>query len=110
LPSYLETWKSLIGAVATVEGANDKYQLRSDELALIEQPLQFLWGENDPFGDLEVARQAIRLIPNAQLHEMQTGHVPFLDQPEACGAINREFLREPRQSRISEKTAVPVGR
>ena len=111
LPTYLDTWKSLIAAAASIRGANPKYQLRADELECIEQPLQFIWGENDVFGDLDVARQATRTIPNAELHEMQTGHLPFLDQPEACGALIREFLDEPQQNAMKEKTAVavPVG-
>jgi 2-hydroxy-6-oxonona-2,4-dienedioate hydrolase len=98
LPTYLDTWKSLIAAVATITGANPRYQLRAEELERIEQPLQFIWGENDVFGDLAVARHAARIIPNVQLHEMQTGHLPFLDEPEACGAMIREFLGEPQQA------------
>ena len=108
LPTYLETWKSLIGAVATIGGANPKYQLRAEELKLIEQPVQFIWGENDVFGDLSVARQATSIIPNAQLHEMTTGHLPFLDQPQACGAVVREFLGAPEQAVVEERTAVAV--
>ncbi|MFQ5410449.1 MAG: alpha/beta fold hydrolase, partial [Anaerolineales bacterium] len=78
LPTYLDTWKTLVSAVATLTGANPKYQLRADHLQRVQQPVQFVWGENDPFGDLDVARQAARIIPNAGLHEMQTGHLPFL--------------------------------
>jgi len=106
LPTYLETWKSLIGAVANVGGANPKYQLRADELEHIEQPVQFLWGENDVFGDLNVAHQATRTIPNAQLYEMNTGHLPFMDQPEACGPVIREFLAALEQAVVEERTPV----
>jgi pimeloyl-ACP methyl ester carboxylesterase len=106
LPTYLDTWKSLVAVVATVRGANPRYQLRADELERIEQPLQFIWGEKDVFGDLDVAHQAARIIPNAQLHKMQTGHLPFLDQPQACGSLIREFLGEPQQAVMHEKTAV----
>lgn len=108
LPTYLETWKSLVGAVATIGGANPRYQLRAEELEQIEQPLQFIWGENDVFGNLDVARQATNIIPNAQLHEMQTGHLPFMDQPEATSAVIREFLGAPEQAVVKEGTAVIV--
>ncbi len=108
LPTYLDTWKSLIAAVASIRGANPKYQLRADELERIDQPLQFIWGENDVFGDLDVARQATHTIPNAQLHEMQTGHLPFMDQPEATGSVIREFLGEPQPAEMKEHTAVAV--
>ena len=95
LPTYLETWKTLIAAVATIRGANPRYRLRAEELEAIEQPVQFIWGDNDVFGDLGVAREATRLIPDARLHEMQAGHVPMLDKPQATAAVIREFLGSP---------------
>ncbi len=58
----------------------------------VQPPVQFVWGDKDPFGSLDVARQAARLVPNAELHEMRTGHLPFLDKPEECGRVVREFL------------------
>ena len=109
LPTYLDTWKSLIAAVATIRGAKPRYQLRADELERIDQPLQFIWGENDVFGNLDVARQATRIIPNAQLHEMQTGHLPFLDQPEACFTVIREFLGEPVQTIEAKRSSVLIS-
>jgi 2-hydroxy-6-oxonona-2,4-dienedioate hydrolase len=98
LPTYLDTWKTLVSAVATVSGGNPKYQLGVDELQRVQQPVQFVWGENDPFGNLDVARQVVNIMPNARLHEMRTGHLPFLDQPQACGGVIREFLSEEAQS------------
>lgn len=92
LPTYLDTWKTLVSAVATVTGGVPRYQVQADELQRVRQPVLFVWGENDPFGGLDVARQATRLMPDARLHELQTGHLPFLDQPEACGRAIREFL------------------
>jgi len=41
-----------------------------------------------------VAREATRIIPDARLHEMRTGHLPFLDQPLECGRVIRQFLSE----------------
>ncbi len=107
LPTYLETWKSLVGAVATISGANPRYQLRAEELQQVKQPVQFIWGDNDVFGNLDVARQATSIMPNAQLHEMPTGHLPFLDRPEETGAVIREFLGTPEQRTLAgERAAV----
>jgi 2-hydroxy-6-oxonona-2,4-dienedioate hydrolase len=93
LPTYLDTWKTLVAAVATLTGGNAEYQLLAEQLQGIQQPVQFLWGENDPFGDLNIARRAAHSIPHATLHEMRTGHLPFMDQPQACGPVINEFLR-----------------
>jgi pimeloyl-ACP methyl ester carboxylesterase len=63
-----------------------------DQLKRVRQPTQFIWGDNDPFGGLGVARQAVGLMPDAKLHEMKAGHLPFLDNPAECGRVIREFL------------------
>jgi 2-hydroxy-6-oxonona-2,4-dienedioate hydrolase len=108
LPTYLDTWKTLVGAVATISGANPRYQLRAEEIAGIDQPIQFIWGDNDVFGDLNVAHQVARIIPNAQLHEVQSGHLPFMDQPETVGAMIREFLGQHEPMMADEQMAVTV--
>ena len=94
LPTYLDTWVTLITAIATLTGAKPKYQLSADQLQVVQQPVLFVWGENDPFGGLDVAHRAARTIPNARLYEMPTGHLPFLDKPQECGRVIREFLSD----------------
>jgi pimeloyl-ACP methyl ester carboxylesterase len=92
--------------VATIGGANPQYKLDAEDLELITQPLQFIWGANDVFGNLDVARQATNIIPNALLHEMQTGHLPFLDQPEETGTVIREFLGAPQNQHQNNNSPV----
>ena len=94
LPTYLETWKTLVSGVATLTGARRKYQLRADQLQHVQQPVQFLWGPNDPFGGIDVAREVTRIMPKAKLHEMHTGHLPFLDKPKESGRVISEFLSD----------------
>lgn len=97
LPTYLDTWITLISAIATVTGANPKYQLRADQLKRVQQPVLFVWGDNDVFGNRDVARQAARIVPIAKLHEMHAGHLPHLDKPEESGRVVREFLSKETQ-------------
>ena len=92
LPTYLDTWITIISALTTLAGANPKYQLRADQLQRVQQPVLFVWADNDPFGNLDVARQAARTVPSAQLYEMRAGHLLFLDKPQECGRVIREFL------------------
>ena len=92
LPTYLETWTTLISAVTTVAGAKPHYRMRADELQRVQQPVQFVWGDNDPFGNLDVARRVKLLMPDAELYEMRAGHLPFLDKPEECGRVIQDFL------------------
>ncbi len=92
LSTYRETWKTLVTAVASLRGSNPRYSLTADALRQIACPVQFVWGENDPFGSLDVAREMVRLMSNASLHEMSCGHLPFLDKPEETGQVVQAFL------------------
>jgi len=94
LPTYLDTWKTLIASITTISGGRAKYQLKAGQLQRIVQEVLFLWGDTDPFGDLEVAHQATDLIPRAKLYKMRTGHLPFLDEPADTGRLIRQFLGE----------------
>ena len=94
LPTYLDTWKTLIAAVATLTGASPRYRLGSDQLARVQQPVQFVWGPRDPFGGIGVAQEALQNISDARLHEIRSGHLPFLDQPQETGRVIREFLSQ----------------
>jgi pimeloyl-ACP methyl ester carboxylesterase len=106
LPTYLDTWKTLIPAVTTITGPRARYQLKAEQLQKIQQPVQFLWGEDDVFGDLQVARQVTNIMPGARLHEMKCGHLPFIDEPEETGRVIREFLSEGRTVKAANPQAV----
>jgi 2-hydroxy-6-oxonona-2,4-dienedioate hydrolase len=92
LPTFRDTWITLVSATATLTGAKRAYQLGSEQLQRLQQPVCFLWGDHDPFGSLDVAHQAVGIVPTATLHELHAGHLPFLDNPTACGQHIRTFL------------------
>jgi len=82
----------LVAAVARLHGARPEYEFTAEQLRHKRTPVQFLWGERDPFAGLDVARRAVELMPNARLHEMNAGHLPFLDDPTECSKIVKEFF------------------
>jgi pimeloyl-ACP methyl ester carboxylesterase len=94
LPTYKASWTSLVGAVATLAGARPRYALGADALRQVDCPVQLVWGANDPFGGLSVARKMTALLPNARLHEMDVGHLPFVDRPVETGRVIGGFLAE----------------
>lgn len=110
LSTHRETWKSLVTAVASIRGANPRYSLQADALRQVNCPVQFVWGERDPFGGLEVAREMIRLMPNAVLYEMKCGHLPFADKPEETGQVVQAFLtNHSRGEKIMRRTEPQFG-
>jgi len=76
LPTYLDTWITLVSAVATLTGGNRRYQLRAEQLQRVQQPVLFVWGENDPFGTLRIARRAHH--PECQTSRDAYGAFAFL--------------------------------
>jgi pimeloyl-ACP methyl ester carboxylesterase len=92
LPTYRDSWKTLVSAVLTPLGPRPKYVLDEALLRQVDLPVQFIWGDNDPFGSLDVARQAAEMLPEAQLHQLRAGHLPHIDQPEAVAPLVQQFL------------------
>jgi len=62
-------------------------------LADVSAPTHFTWGEHDPFGGPETARQLVDLLPNASLEIVPAaGHAPWLDELDRCAASVRLHL------------------
>ena len=92
LPTYDQAWKSLMQTVVPMGRPNARYALKEDTLRRVQQPVQFVWGDNDPFGDLDVAQRVCDILPNAGLHTVASGHLPWLDMPGEVAAVFTEFI------------------
>lgn len=92
LPTYERAWLSLMESVLTVSGPAPRYACDADQLRQLQQPVLYVWGDNDPFGSVEVAREAVSITPNAELREVPGGHLPWWDHPAACAHLVRAFL------------------
>jgi pimeloyl-ACP methyl ester carboxylesterase len=92
LPAFRDAWRSLLQSVATLGGGKPHVQLREAELRKVRQPVLFIWGDNDPFGGLDVARQAVAVMPDARLEEVRAGHLPFYDEPAESARLMKDFL------------------
>lgn len=95
LPGYQQSWHSMLQTTLSLTGASDRYRLTAGELRQIGHPVLFIWGNNDPFGGIEVGRRAAELLKNARLEVIDAGHIPYLDQPEACAELAAGFLAQP---------------
>ena len=60
----------------------------------IRVPTLLVWGRHDPVLPLRDAEAARRALPHARFVEMDTGHVPFAEDPEGFLAAALPFLRE----------------
>ena len=72
---------------------DDRALLPASLLAGIRTPIYLLWGDGDPFGSADLAREFVRYLPNAELEVMPgAGHAPWIDDPDHAAAITRAFL------------------
>jgi pimeloyl-ACP methyl ester carboxylesterase len=70
--------------------------LSDAELGRIACPVLMIWGDEDPYGDPEIGRRAVAVIPDARLEVIPGRHAPFLDDPARCGALIDDLLRPGR--------------
>jgi 2-hydroxy-6-oxonona-2,4-dienedioate hydrolase len=94
LPAFRDSWRSLQERVLTLIGPKSDLRLNEDQLRKVQQPVLFIWGNNDPFGGPDIGKRATGMMPNAELQEIQAGHLPYVDEPAECATIIQKFLSE----------------
>lgn len=79
--------------ISPLRGLDDRLVLSEEELAAIKSPISFLWGEDDPFGGAEIARQVTARIPNAELEMMPgAGHAVWMDDADHAATHIKDFF------------------
>lgn len=92
LPTYKPTWVGILQSVLRLRGADPEAAFTPEELTSVKVPVTLLWGSEDPFGSVEKGRTGASHFDEAEFHEVGIGHLPWLDDPERCGELLREFL------------------
>jgi pimeloyl-ACP methyl ester carboxylesterase len=91
IPGAAETWAVLLRRLGSWSGFRDE-ALLIDTLPRIETPTLIIWGERD-MAPVTAGRAAAAALPNASFVVLDnTGHFPFLEQPEACAELIIDFL------------------
>lgn len=79
--------------ISLIHGMNERVLLPTSLLAGIRTPVLFLWGEDDPNGGADIARQFTEHFPNAELELINVaGHAPWMDDPDRAALATRTFL------------------
>ena len=100
LQQYTDTSRNdgnLIGEFSSRNGWDERLAITNELLSSVETPTLFLWGADDGFGGLEVAKMTVAPIQNALLEMIDgSGHLPWLDFPADIGKRTRAFLDDRR--------------
>jgi len=74
-------------------------------------PAIVVWGARDPYIPVATADRQHEAFPGAAVHVFEdSGHWPFVDDPERTAAIVVPFLREQATSRIEGERRAPQAR
>jgi pimeloyl-ACP methyl ester carboxylesterase len=82
-------------AIISPIGFRPSARMDPSELRRLNIPTLLIWGDHDPVGTAEVAREAAALIPRAQLELLPAGHVPYLGHPQRVSELLTTFIRSP---------------
>jgi 2-hydroxy-6-oxonona-2,4-dienedioate hydrolase len=76
-----------------LKGIRSSLLFTPEELAAVQSPSFFLWGEHDNYGDATVGHRLVEAMPNAELEVLPGGgHLPWLDDPERAAEVTRAHL------------------
>jgi pimeloyl-ACP methyl ester carboxylesterase len=82
-------------AIISPIGFRPSARMDPDELRRLDVPTLLIWGDHDPVGTAEVARETATLMPRAQLELLTAGHVPYLGHPQRVAELLTTFIRSP---------------
>ena len=82
-------------AIISPIGFRPSARMDPDDLRRLTVPTLLIWGDHDPVGSAESARETARLMPRAQLELLPAGHVPYLGHPQRVAELLTSFIRLP---------------
>lgn len=91
-PTFAVAMSSLMERTFGLRRPRKDVALSDDELADIKHPVLLVWGTHDRFGSPRLARRFSRRIENCEMHFVDGGHNPWLDEPETCARLVGSFL------------------
>lgn len=73
-------------------GMKPSMRITAHELRRLTMPTLLVWGDQDPIGSVDAAREIARTIPDARLEVLHAGHVPWLGHPDRVAELLDTFL------------------
>ncbi len=96
-----ETMKNDIAIISQVikKGEmNPEFMLYDKEIGRINIPMLWLWGEDDTFGRMDIGNRLNSLTKDSVIYGFKnSGHLPWLDQPEEHAKKIKHFLMKQRK-------------
>lgn len=95
LPGVDRSAYSLLRSCTTLRGFQSALMLR-DDMARLRTPTLFIWGSTDAFAPPASGQGMVARMPNARIEVIpDTGHLPYVDRPDAAADAIIGFLAQP---------------
>lgn len=92
MPGWRRNWSSFLEEALTLRGFRRRYYV-GGEAPEVEQPVLFVWGEEDAIAEVDAGRQVADTMPDARFEAIpDAGHLPWIDAPERCAELVTDFL------------------
>lgn len=92
-PTLLNEIRATPKVITPVKGLNRAILFSDELLARVTSPVYCFWGEDDPNGGAETAKQFAARLSHCTLELVpDAGHAPWIDEPERAMASTRAFL------------------
>jgi pimeloyl-ACP methyl ester carboxylesterase len=79
-------------AIASPVGFRRHMLISREDLRRVSVPTLVVWGDRDPVGSVDAARDVTDLIPDARLEVLPAGHVPWLGNVDRVAALLSAFI------------------
>lgn len=86
--------RDMVRAIVNRRGFEPTLTFDATELASIHNPTCMVFATGDPNGSVELWKRFTALLPRAQLHVMEGGHLPWLDDPAQVATVLSSLFRE----------------
>ncbi|MFD2935075.1 alpha/beta fold hydrolase [Spirosoma flavum] len=85
LPHYRISFMTLLENVAP--------KIEAKQLNMVSQPAMLLLGTKDTFASVKTGKSIVSALPTGVFHAIDgAGHLPWLENPEECGRLIKDFL------------------
>lgn len=92
-PSLRNEIRATPRVITPIKGINQQMLFTDELLARVTSPVYCFWGEDDPNGGAETAKQFAARLPQCALELVpHAGHAPWIDETERAIASTRAFL------------------
>ena len=92
-PTLLNEIRATPKVITPVKGVNQEMLFTDELLAKITSPVHRFWGEDDPNGGAETAKQFVARLPHCSLELVPgAGHAPWIDETERATTSTLAFL------------------